>query len=314
MSDFDEDDIRKLDGGLLLVFRELLRRGQAKEVGHKLGLSQSAVSHALARLRDLFRDPLFIRRPHGLEPTKRALELRPKIEALIDLAGATVSKSGGFDPKRTERCFVVAGYDAVTMPIAPALLKAFRRQAPNAVLNFVDLLHWSAVGALRRGEIDLAIGPAVKLPPGLVATKLFDDDYCIIARRGHPKIKGGRITWAGYRDIGHVFVVPPTRSGETSLDPDEVAAIYGTIPSRSENATLAYVPRFSQAMMMVATSDAIADVPRRFVQPFAARLGLQMLDMPFQWKGMQVDVVSRADRSDAGAAWLLEQVMKVAAA
>ena len=91
MSDINQLDIRRIDGGLLLVFRELCRRRRTTAVAAHLGLSQSAVSHALGRLRDLFGDPLFLRRPHGLEPTPRALELAPRIEALIDLMGASGS-------------------------------------------------------------------------------------------------------------------------------------------------------------------------------------------------------------------------------
>ncbi len=91
MADFDQLKIRRLDGGLLLIFRELLVHKRASEVSRRLGLSQSAISHALTRLRDLFGDPLFIRKSHGFEPTRRAQELRPRIEALLDLIGTTVS-------------------------------------------------------------------------------------------------------------------------------------------------------------------------------------------------------------------------------
>ena len=92
MSDFDLNQIRRLDGGLLLVFRELLRTRRASTVAERLGLSPSAISHALTRLRDLFNDQLFVRRPHGFEPTRRALELGPKIEALIDLSPEEVAE------------------------------------------------------------------------------------------------------------------------------------------------------------------------------------------------------------------------------
>src|SRR5579863_3989152 len=103
MTEFDQLQIRKLDGGLLLIFRELLARRRASEVAAQLGLSPSAVSHALGRLRDLFGEPLFLRRSHGLEPTQRALELAPRIEALIELIGQTVSTERGFDPASARR-------------------------------------------------------------------------------------------------------------------------------------------------------------------------------------------------------------------
>src|ERR1700761_8618120 len=105
MSDFDLNQIRRLDGGLLLVFRELLRTRRASVVAERLGLSPSAISHALGRPRDLFGDPLFVRRPPGFEPTLRALEVGPSIEALIVLAAHTLGGPGGFDPATSQRVF-----------------------------------------------------------------------------------------------------------------------------------------------------------------------------------------------------------------
>src|SRR6202000_700530 len=105
MSDFDLNQIRRLDGGLLLVFRELLRTRRASVVADRLGLSPSAISHALTRLRDPFDDPLFVRPPHGCEPTRGAEKLGAKIEALIELTGRTLSKDEGFDPARSRRNF-----------------------------------------------------------------------------------------------------------------------------------------------------------------------------------------------------------------
>src|SRR4029450_7302967 len=108
MSDIKSTDIRRLDGNLLLVFRELIRTRRTTETARGLGITQSTVSHALARLRDLFGDPLFMRRPHGLQPTPRALELAPRIDSLIDMAGAMMTREGGFDPARSERQFRLA--------------------------------------------------------------------------------------------------------------------------------------------------------------------------------------------------------------
>src|SRR3990167_9610983 len=105
MSEFDLSQIRRVDGGLLLVFRELLRCGRASGTARRLRLTPSAVSHALTRLRDLFDDPLFVRRPHGLEPTRRALELGPRIEALIEMVGQALKPHEGFDPARSGRRF-----------------------------------------------------------------------------------------------------------------------------------------------------------------------------------------------------------------
>src|ERR1700684_4345947 len=130
MSDFDQTQIRKLDGGLLLIFRELMARGRASDVALHLGLSPSAVSHALGRLRDLFGEALFVRRSHGLEPTQRALELAPRIEQLIALIGGVVSAERGFDAAQSRRRFRIACPDGVESVIAEPLVAAFRREAP----------------------------------------------------------------------------------------------------------------------------------------------------------------------------------------
>src|SRR5262245_7663517 len=105
MTDIDTNKLRRLDGGLLLVIRELLHERRASRVAESLGLSQPAISHALTRLRDLFDDPLFVRRPHGFEPTRRALELGPQIDALIGLAGQALTPDAGFDPAVSRRLF-----------------------------------------------------------------------------------------------------------------------------------------------------------------------------------------------------------------
>src|SRR4051794_29957142 len=125
MSDIDINHIRKLDGNLLLVFRELMRKRRTTEAAQQLGLSQSAVSHALTRLRGLFADPLFVRRSHGLGPPRRALELPPRIDRLIDAAGAVLGDGDGFDPTRSDRRFRIAAAEFVTALIGAPLVDTF---------------------------------------------------------------------------------------------------------------------------------------------------------------------------------------------
>src|SRR5262249_10920174 len=184
MSEFDQLKIRRLDGGLLLIFRELLVHRRASAVSQKLGLSQSAISHALTRLRDLFDDPLFIRKSHGFEPTRRALELGPRIEALIDLVGATVSEDGRFDPKRSRRRFGIASPDYIVTLMADRLTETFRREAPEATFAARPVFLKRALGALRRGEVDIALGIFDSIPRGLRAQTVHEDEYCTLARRG----------------------------------------------------------------------------------------------------------------------------------
>src|SRR6187431_3117671 len=125
MRDIDENKIKQLDGSLLLVLRELLRQRRTTLVARRLGLSQSAVSHALARLRVLFGDPLFVREPHGLRPTRHALTLAPKVEALLADMGQALGMADAFDAKSAERGFRIGAPDHLATLLAPELLRVF---------------------------------------------------------------------------------------------------------------------------------------------------------------------------------------------
>ena len=309
MNDIDLNNIRRLDGGLLLIFRELLLRRRATEVALRLGLSQSAVSHALTRLRDLFGDPLFIRKSHGLEPTRRALELGPRIEALIEMADNVLSPEGRFDPALSTRQFNLAAPDYITSLIGGPLGETFRREAPRAVFVSRRLLVDVAVAAIRKGEIDVALGMFGALPPDVAAATLYEDSYCVVARKGHPKVKGS-VDLETYAAIGHVFVGHPSASvmDEAVYDPVEMGEAYGTIPAPGLVATQAYVSQWQTAMLMVAESGILADCPRRFAERFAKRFGLQVLDPPYETKSFTVQAIRRADVTDLGVDWLMERI------
>lgn len=286
-------DIRKLDGSLLLVFRELSRTRRTTEAARRLGVTQSTVSHALARLRDLFGDPLFVRRPHGLEPTSRALMLAPRIDSLIDMAGAVLT-ADGFDPARSERRFRLVAAEFVTAIVSGGLVQTFRREAPRASFS-VDFLSGAATfDDLRRGEVDLVLGQFLRLPAGVKAEVLFQDRYCVVARKRHPKIKGA-IDAQTYAGLPNVFV---GRSGETGITD-------ATIPDPAIVSTVAMVPRWLTALTMVSVSDAIATCPRRLAERMAGGLRLQIIDASFAGPRFAVSAVRRAAPADAGIDWLL---------
>lgn len=291
-------DIRKLDGNLLLVFRELARTRRTTEAARRLGVTQSTISHTLARLRDLFGDPLFVRRSHGLEPTRRALELMPRIETLVDLAGAVVSRDG-FDPALSERRFRMAAAEFVGALIGGPLVETFRRDAPRASFALDFLQGGTSLEEQRRGEIDLVVGEFLRLPPGFVTERLYDDRYCIVARKRHPVVKG-TIDRRTYARLPNVFV---GRSGETGI----TAA---TIPDAALVSTVALVPRWLTALAMVSTSDAIATCPRRLAERMAGILGLQIVDADFAGPRFTVSAVRRARHADAGVDWLLSAVRR----
>jgi DNA-binding transcriptional LysR family regulator len=293
MQDIDFNNIRRMDGSLLLVFHELLREKRATTVARRLGLSQSAISHALTRLRDIFGDPLFMRKPHGLEPTRRALELGPRVEALLQLADETLARERKFVATESRRRFILSAPEFVTALIGARLVEAFRRSAPYASVILESLPQAAAFEALKRGDIDLVLGRFSTVPTGLVASMLFGDRYCIIARRGHPRFKG-RMSIEDYENFGHVFAIsegiPEKEEGDTTA------------------AMRAAVPRWLTVLVMVAASDAIGTVPLRLAERHAKMMGLQVIRTPFVQNPITVSAARRDGVKDAGADWLLEQV------
>lgn len=275
MSDTNEKHIRRIDGGLLLVFRELMRRRRTTAVAAHLGLSQSAVSHALARLRDLFGDPLFLRRPHGLEPTPRAVELGPRIEALIDAIDASLRPDAAFDPSRLERFFRIVATEHANEAIAARLVSRLRGIAPRAAFVWLFTRGYVALDAVRRGQADLALGRFEGLPSGFVGQPLFEDRYCVVARQGHPTIRG-QIDANAWVAAGHVFV-----SSQMAADDMTSPAIgEDPMPSADEVACIAVVPRWEMALAIVAASDAIATGSRRVAEDQAGRYALQIMEPP----------------------------------
>jgi DNA-binding transcriptional LysR family regulator len=314
MSEFDKLKIRRLDGGLLLIFRELLVHRRASVVSQRLGLSQSAISHALTRLRDLFEDPLFIRKSHGFEPTRRALELGPRIESLIDLIDSTVSEDGRFDPKHSRRRFGIASPDSIVTLMADRLTETFRREAPQAAFAARPVYLNRALAAVRRGEVDIALGAFDAVPSDLSAEPILDDEYCVLARRGHPKVKG-KVDSRAYMTVGHVFVGNPdgALSDEEPFDREVFAATYGPLPGPKDPiATHGYVNQWETAMLMVAGSNALVECPRRLASKYARKLGLQVLDPPYKPFKFTIQCVRR-QVDDPGVDWLVERI-KVALA
>ena len=300
MSDFDLNQIRRLDGGLLLVFRELLRTRRASVVAERLGLSPSAISHALTRLRDLFDDPLFVRRPHGFEPTRRALELGPQVEALIELSARTLGRPDGFDPATSHRVFNLGAPEFVTALIGGTLLNRLAEQAPGVIFTVTHVAEADAFRALRQGEIELAVGRFGAVRPGFTLEPLYEDPYCVVARAGHPRIEGP-LTDALWRDIGHVYA---TSRSERGADESSDGA-----PVRWRAST----PHWLTVLLMVADTDAIATVPRRLAERHAERLGLQVLDPPFDPFVIRVSVLRRTGAPDPGIEWLLQEIRAAAA-
>ena len=301
MSEFDIDKVRKLDGGLLLIFRELVERRNAKEVAARLGLSPSAISHSLSRLRELFEDPLFVRKPHGLEPTARALALQVPVRQLLASAEQLLGARREFEPATTTRLFTVAAPEYFTAQVAAPLVQHFAQHAPSLFVYYQHIPPTDAVAQIRRGEVDFGIGRFEEpLPTGLVREPLYEDSFCVVARRGHPRIRG-RLSKSRYAAEGHVL------AGALSEVTSEEQRSVPEMPNG------VVVGSWITALTIAAETDSLATCHRRLAERMATLLGIQVLAPPFEPYVFEVSLVRRDD-PDPGTAWVLEQVRTIVGA
>lgn len=301
MSDIDVTKIRRLDFGLLLVFQQLLLHRRTTVVADRLGLSQSAVSHALARLREVFGEPLFLRRSDGLQPTQSAVLLGPRIDALLALASETVGGPSGFDPARSERLFRIATNDFMAAVLGPLLQAAFQSQAPKANFSIRFAAGAGALDALDADGVDLVIGRFDAVRPDLDATVLSRDAYHVVARRQHPQLRRGPLTLATYLALPHLLV---SFHGEPYGPVDQALARMG-----HKRRIVGSVPMFLSALSIVGQGDVIATVPLPLAQRYAPTFGLRHLPLPFAMDLSTMLLVRHARaRRDAGLDWLTQVI------
>lgn len=298
MPDIEIENVRSLDGRLLLVFRDLLETENATATAQRLGLSQPAVSHALRRLRQLHDDPLFVRQAHGLRATRRARELAPQVDALVELADDLYGGNEAFDPQTSARQFRVAAPEFVSARIGSELLRRWSSSAPDVSLDLRQMDETAVLDALVSGDLHLAVGRfADPRRPTIEQESLYRDDYCVVVRLDHPVI-AGRIDLDTYLSTGHVLATAVSESAPGETIPPEIRVV-------------AVVPTWLTALNIVATCDAVATCPRRLAEFHAPVLGLEILPVPGNSPFVDVSMLGRSGSMTPEVAWLREELRAV---
>ena len=283
-------DIRRFDFNLLLVFLELMRYRKATVVAERLNLTQSTISHALNRLRDIFGDELFMRRPNGFEPTARAVELEPMLKKLVEDARQAVSPPRA-DGVPDEGLLRIGGSDYSCAVFAAPLVKRVNEAAPNVMLAIRPLARSQTLDALIHGELDLAIGYLWGDAPGIAAEALYKESYAVLARADHPGLVKGAMGLDAYADAGHVMV---SYEGDSGGLVDEALQEQGR-----RRGIAATVPFFLPALSVVAESDLLLTAPRRLGQAYARRYGLAVLEPPVALRTFTVSLAWHERAADS---------------
>ncbi|HEV3030869.1 MAG TPA: LysR family transcriptional regulator [Polyangia bacterium] len=285
-------NISGLNLNLLPVLDALLTERSVSRAGTRLGLSQPAVSNALAQLRELLHDPLFVRKSGGMAPTERALALAGPLRAALLALELGLEPSASFDPATTERDFTIVTNDFVAFAMLPGLLARLQREAPRVRLQVRAWQEHVVPPDLARGDADLVLGFNRGLPPGHHAAPLFQDRFIFVARKGHPAVPG-KITLATYTKLAHVLV---------SQEPNARGVVDDVLAQRGLTRNVALrVSHFLLVPPIVAATNYVAALSEIVARTMVTRLPLQLLKMPLDVAGATVQMMwhGRTDASEA---------------
>jgi DNA-binding transcriptional LysR family regulator len=305
-----EINLNRIDLNLFVLFEAVCEEGHVGRAAERLNLSASAVSHGLSRLRRLLNDPLFLRTPKGVVPTARAGELAEPIAEILAQARRVVASAKPFDPASSSRRFTIGAPDGALAAILSPLLDRLRKSAPSIDIAIRQVLPlpgsvesdraWSVgLADLESRALDIAILPVDQTPPRFARRALFEEEFVIGMRKGHPFAK--QPTLDRYCDARHLVV---SMSGDPFGFVDKVLQEHG----RSRRIAIS-VPNFMLALALVADSDLLAALPQSLLSRNTKRLGLQSVAAPLPLPGFQISAVAtRAALMDAGVAWVFETI------
>ncbi|MBX3273859.1 MAG: LysR family transcriptional regulator [Sandaracinaceae bacterium] len=266
------------DLALLRVFDHLHRERHLTRASRQLGLSQPATSRALARLRELFADPLFVKSPRGMIATPRADALAPAIRDVLWRAADLVRPSD-VALEALERELVIGSVDFLEADLLPRLAARVAELAPRVSLTSRPLIAADAGDALAEGRLDLVIGVRPYLPPEAMATHLFDDSFVCVVREGHPVVRRS-LSLDRFCALSHVLIAPRNEPGSPV---DDVLATLG----RTRHVAVR-THTFLSAPLVVAATDHVLTGPARVLVPTATQVGLRLFTPPIELRSFAV--------------------------
>src|SRR4029453_12613876 len=303
----NQTDLSRIDLNLLVLFEIVFQERHVGRSAERLHLSPSACSHGLGPLRTLLGAPLFLKTPKGVVPTERALQLAPSLAEILVRVRGIISSVTPFDPHRSTRRFVIGAPDGVSAVILPSLLEALGEVAPGVDIGIRQLLpvqgftapHLAWKDALKELEdrtMDIAIIPFDDIPVRFHKQKLYEEEFVIAAGKGHsfqrnPPLKR-------YCEMEHLVV---SHTGDVSGFVDVALAKKGL--TRRVALT---VPNFIFALSVLAETEMVSALPKRFVDIHGARFNVVAVKAPLPLPRFSINIVlPKVAMMDAGLAWLV---------
>ena len=290
---------KRMDLNLFRLFAVIYRERNLTRAAEQLFLSQSAVSHALTRMREQLDDPLFVRDGQGVCPTPLANRLWPDIEQALELLQQALHRSSAFDPQRDLKQLTIAMNDEIEPLFLPKIMQWLQQQAPNAQLNSVRIERQNLRTDLSAGRIHLAIDIAQPTEQGIKHQCLLQDEFVIVRSQTGAQ---QRLSAEDYMAAQHIMV-SARRTGRAVEDVYlSRQGIERTIKIRCQ--------QYETACRMVLDSDLLLTMPKHLADQVNAHLNTAVQALPIAIDGIELHLYWHSDHSnDAQLVWCRDQLL-----
>ena len=294
----------ELDLNLLRYLVALVEQSSVSRTAEQLGVTQPAVSAALKRLRDRFRDPILVRSGQSMTPTPHAVALAQQIAPLLATVQQLARGKSPFDPSRTPRSFTLMGSDYVQFFVLPRLCSRLEASGAAVLLEHRPATPGTIEPWMESGQVDLGIGYLLSPPPSLRSRLLFSDRQVCMLRKGHPASRGA-FTLERYASLSHVAISP----GGAGIYGQRIDSLLKTQSVRRR--VILTVPSFLAVPYVVARTDYIATVPGRLARYFADLLPLAIVEAPLPLPAFELSMFwHERVHHDLANVWLRQEVVE----
>ena len=295
-----------VDLGLLRAFDALIRECHVTRAAERLDMSQSSMSAALARLREVFKDKLLVRTGTGLAPTESALLLLPRVQDALAAIDRVTEPTGMFDPSQADLTFRLIVIDYIDLLLMPSVLQRLRREAPGVKVQFLQTNPRHFGEMLACGDLDLALTYFPNPPEFLKGRDLFSDRFVTLCSANHPVLQQS-LDLPQFCALPHVTIEPDS-SQIYNVQIDSALAPHGL-----RRKVQMIKPSFLALPFVLESSDMVACVPARLARRMKRMAAVDLFDIPLDLPRFDVRMLwhSRSQNSPAHA-WFRELVLDCA--
>ena len=294
--------LNRIDLNLFVVLDAIYTEGGITRAAKKLHLTQPAISHALARLRLMFDDPLFKREGRAMVPTPLARRLMEPLRRSLRSLEITLNEASAFDPATSQKRFTIAVRDVLESTLLPGFMKRITRLAPHIEIAVVQADRRELESELAMGTIDAALDVLLPLSDRILRQRAGLDPLVVVARKQHPKVRRG-LKLVTYLQQDHVLV-SSRRSGPGLVDIElSRRGLQRRIRLRCQH--------YFSACRVVSQTDLILTMPERYARDAGRLLGNQVLPLPFVMPALDAYLYWHANAdAEPASRWLREQILQ----